>query len=109
MPRVTKSLFIAAALPVLAVLAVLAVLCGAVPASAIECAPNGCTGFYVVHPKPYSYERYQSTTHGPDHDYTPMSFYDGHGGYTDAQWYWGGLTWRYGQPLYRGPYRADGW
>jgi hypothetical protein len=34
-----------------------------------------------------------------------MVFYDGHGGYSEGQWYWGGLTWRYGQPRYYGQMR----
>ena len=82
---------------------------GAAPASAVDCGPNGCAGVYVVHPQDYPYAHYQYMTHGPDHDYSPMSFYDGHGGYLTGQWYWGGLTWRYGQPQYHGPFRADGW
>lgn len=79
------------------------------PALAVDCGPYGCEGVYVVHPLTYPYEHYQYTTHGPDHDYAPMAFYDGHGGYTAGQWFWGGLTWRYGQPRYSGPFRADGW
>jgi hypothetical protein len=98
-----KSLLMAAAMPVLAA------VCSIAPALAVECGPDGCSGFYVVHPQPSANEHHQYMTHGPDHDYTPMAFYDGHGGYTDGQWYWGGLTWRYGQPRYRGPFRADGW
>ena len=89
--------------------ALAATLCEAAPALAVDCGPYGCEGVYVVHPQPYPYDHYQYVTHGPDHDYSPMSFYDGHGGYIVGQWYWGGLTWRYGQPLYRGPLRADGW
>jgi len=93
----------------LAALSSLGVLWAVAPAPAIECGPNGCAGVYVVQPKPVPYEHYQYMTHGPDHDYTPMAFYDGHGGYIAGQWYWGGLTWRYGQPLYHGPFRTDGW
>ena len=93
----------------LAAVALGAALLAAAPALAIDCGPYGCAGVYVVQPQTYAYDHYQYLTHGPDHDYSPMSFYDGHGGYVVGQWYWGGLTWRYGQPLYRGPLRADGW
>jgi hypothetical protein len=89
----------------IAALAALGVLFGRAPASAVECGPYGCSGVTVVQPVPYKYDHHQYLSHGPDHDYTPMVIYDGHGGYSEGQWIWGGLTWRYGQPRYYRPTR----
>ncbi|HXW41315.1 MAG TPA: hypothetical protein VEK75_08945 [Xanthobacteraceae bacterium] len=95
--------------PWIAAAALVGVLSAAAPALAVECDPYGCRGDFVVRPEPYVYERHQYLTHGPDHDYTPMYFYDGHGGYAVGQWYWGGLTWRYLPPHDEGPRRPGGW
>jgi hypothetical protein len=67
--------------------------CAAQPAAAGECIRYyGCGS---AQPRPYPYLPYYRLGHGPDHDYSPMDFNDGHGGHIYGRWLWGGNAWGY--------------
>jgi hypothetical protein len=83
----------------------LVVLFGAAPAVAADCTVAGCDTGVIVRPKGHPTQFYH-IGRGPDHDYSPMYFYDGHGGYIYGQWLWGGVAWRYIRPRNDG---SDGW
>lgn len=76
------------------------------PAIAGGCGYYGCDA--VVAPLPYPYRHYHYLIQGPDHDYAPIYFSDGHGGGYYGQWFWGGRSWRAVTPDDYGSYRF-GW
>jgi hypothetical protein len=94
---------------VILLLGALGGLGGMKPALAGGCSSYDCVSEVVVYPQPFPYAQYHYIGHGPDHDYSPMDFNDGHNGHIPGQSYWGGLAWGHVPARYYDQYRGGRW